>query len=111
MLIPAGQKTCAHIHGVFPYIYILDDPSIEHSETVIATCLDNAINSELGKTNANASARFHHVFKVTRVTGKTFYGYRRNDEVFLKIFFYNPFVIKNAMKLLLVCTVKKTICI
>jgi hypothetical protein len=69
-----GQKTCAHIHGVFPYISILNDPSIADLDKRLACELDRAINEFLGSAaEGRSSARYngqHHVFSVTRVRGR-----------------------------------------
>ncbi|CAL8086496.1 unnamed protein product [Orchesella dallaii] len=101
---PAGQKICANIHGVYPYISVLDDESVDGFEYRIASALDSAINESVNTNKfGNASANFiptQHVFKVIRVVGRSFYGYRSNNEVFLRIFFYNPLILKKAVDLL-----------
>lgn len=63
-----GAKVCAHIHGVFPYIYVpsTDDDNIENFEKYIhqlATSLDKALNISLGGGNRL------HVYQVTLVKG------------------------------------------
>jgi len=63
---------CANIHGVYPYISVLDDDTIEGFEYRIATALDNAINDSVS-ANRNGPANFaptQHVFKVVRVVGR-----------------------------------------
>lgn len=66
----AGTKTCMHVHGVFPYIYIpynggesADDA--DRSAYQIASSLDKAINISLGQTNSSTQ----HIFKVVLVKG------------------------------------------
>lgn len=65
-----GIKTCMHVHGVFPYLYI----PFNGSETIgdadrlsyqLASSLDKAINISLGQTNSSTQ----HVFKVLLVKG------------------------------------------
>jgi len=65
----SGQKTCMHVHGVFPYFYIpydkKDFESLERGILQIAMHLDKAINISLGQGSSNAQ----HVFKVQLVKG------------------------------------------
>jgi hypothetical protein len=63
----AGKKTCLHIHGVFPYMYIPYEGSGAHDRLMyqIASSLDKALNISLGKTNSTVQ----HVFKMTLVSG------------------------------------------
>lgn len=66
---------CANIHGVYPYISILDDESVEGYEYRIATALDNAINDTVKTTNYSKGKQPYknstqHVFNVSRVVGK-----------------------------------------
>ena len=65
---PTGQKTCLHVHQVFPYIYIPVQPE-EAKESVakqFAKCLDCGIQVALGKSLARVQ---HHVHKVEIVKG------------------------------------------
>ncbi|CAG7818999.1 unnamed protein product [Allacma fusca] len=89
-----GQKACAHIHGVFPYLYIKGEGV---SEKDVAQKLDEALN----RTSPHASKRgIKHVVHVSSVKGRSFYGYHKSDELFLKIHFYTPFAVTKASQLL-----------
>ncbi|KAK4881776.1 hypothetical protein RN001_005095 [Aquatica leii] len=93
-----GHKTCLHVHGVFPYLYIPYD-GIEDSSSLmyqIANKLDQAINISLG----HASSTTQHVYKIVLVSGIPFYGYHYREHQFFKIFFYNPLIMKKACSLL-----------
>lgn len=70
-----GQKTCMHLHGVFPYLYVLYDGSqpLDSYLRRFAASLDKAINVA---NNSNAST--HHVFKITLVTGLWVYRFMKN---------------------------------
>lgn len=64
---PDGCKTCMHVHGVLPYLYI---PCPDYSQTEldtfiyqVAISLDKAINLSLGQSSSES----HHVFKVVCV--------------------------------------------
>ncbi|KAJ1531754.1 hypothetical protein ONE63_000417 [Megalurothrips usitatus] len=95
---PKGEKTCVHVHGIFPYICVPYDgsepfPKLAHQ---LAASLDKAINIASGFSTSNSQ----HVYKVVLVSGIPFYGYHRHRHQFLKIYFYKPSVIKQAVSLL-----------
>lgn len=69
-----GTKTCAHVHGVFPYLYVPyagGDATGESDRLAyqLASSLDKAINISLGQANSIA----HHVFKIVLVKAKSVY--------------------------------------
>ncbi|KAH8316357.1 hypothetical protein KR067_005684 [Drosophila pandora] len=96
----SGQKTCMHVHGVFPYFYIpydkKDFESLERGILQMAIHLDKAINISLGQGSSNAQ----HVFKIQLVKGIPFYGYHRVEHQFLKIYMFNPRFVRRAANLL-----------
>jgi len=64
---PVGQKTCLHIHGVFPYIYVpclCPNPDEKYLEQ-FATSIDYALQVSLGAASKAAT----HVFKIVAVKG------------------------------------------
>ena len=83
-IIP-GQKTCLHLHGIFPYLYVVyDGPGVEPSTMnteagtaahgpvgvlgdrylrQFAASIDKALNVALGRSTSNAQ----HVYKVVLV--------------------------------------------
>ncbi|XP_066995085.2 uncharacterized protein PolZ1 [Anabrus simplex] len=93
-----GQKTCLHIHGVFPYIYVPFDGSVDHNRFMyqLASSIDKAINISLGQASATAQ----HVYKICLVSGMPFYGFHTKKHQFFKIYFYNPLMVKKAAELL-----------
>ncbi|XP_034999481.1 DNA polymerase zeta catalytic subunit isoform X2 [Hippoglossus stenolepis] len=96
---PAGQKTCLHIHGVFPYIYVPYDGYGQQSERYlrqVAFSIDRAINVAMG----NPSSSIQHVFKVVLVSGMPFYGYHAKEKHFMKIYLFNPQMVKRVCELL-----------
>ncbi|XP_033310586.1 DNA polymerase zeta catalytic subunit isoform X2 [Bombus bifarius] len=95
---PSGTKTCLHIHGVFPYMYIpctIND-NVNSYMYKLAAAIDSAINVSLGSAISNTQ----HVYKIQQVSGIPFYGYHEKEHLFLKIYFYNPAMIKRAADLL-----------
>ncbi|KAG1708451.1 DNA polymerase zeta catalytic subunit [Nymphon striatum] len=96
---PRGQKTCLHIHGVFPYIlvdYNGQEDDAEKFSRMLAISIDKAINIALGSANSSTQ----HVFKITVVSGVPFYGYHNKEQIFFRIYFYNPNIIRKALELL-----------
>ncbi|KAM3861188.1 LOW QUALITY PROTEIN: DNA polymerase zeta catalytic subunit [Diretmus argenteus] len=96
---PAGQKTCLHLHGVFPYIYVPYDGCGQQPERYlrqVAFSIDRALNVAMG----NPASSTQHVFKVALVSGMPFYGYHAKEKQFMKIYLYNPQLIKRVCELL-----------
>ncbi|KAM9496921.1 DNA polymerase zeta catalytic subunit isoform 1-T1 [Clarias gariepinus] len=96
---PAGQKTCLHVHGVFPYVYVPYDGFGQEPERYlrqVAFSIDRALNVSMG----NPSSHTQHVFKVTLVSGMPFYGFHPQEKPFMKIYLYNPQMVKRVCELL-----------
>nr|XP_020660991.1 DNA polymerase zeta catalytic subunit [Pogona vitticeps] len=96
---PAGQKTCLHLHGIFPYLYVPYDGCghlPEHYLRQLAFSIDRALNVALG----NPASSVQHVFKVSLVYGIPFYGYHEKERQFMKIYLYNPAMMKRVCELL-----------
>ncbi|XP_062954509.1 DNA polymerase zeta catalytic subunit isoform X2 [Cynocephalus volans] len=96
---PAGQKTCLHLHGIFPYLYVPYDGYGQQPESYLsqmAFSIDRALNVALG----NPSSTAQHVFKVSLVSGMPFYGYHEKERLFMKIYLYNPAMVKRICELL-----------
>ena len=93
----SGQKACLHLHGVFPYFYIPlpNDPG-DNFCNVLATSLERALNLSMGESNSKDP----QVFKVQIVSGVPYYGYHPRSHQFLKIYLYNPMMVKKAADLL-----------
>ncbi|KAB5517040.1 hypothetical protein PHYPO_G00184900 [Pangasianodon hypophthalmus] len=90
---PAGQKTCLHVHGVFPYIYVPYDGFGQEPERYlrqVAFSIDRAVNVSMG----NPSSHTQHVFK------GWFYGFHPQEKPFMKIYLYNPQMVKRVCELL-----------
>uniref|UniRef100_A0A8C7GH59 DNA polymerase zeta catalytic subunit n=1 Tax=Oncorhynchus kisutch TaxID=8019 RepID=A0A8C7GH59_ONCKI len=96
---PAGQKTCLHLHGIFPYLYVPYDGYGQQAESYlrqVAFSIDRALNVSMG----NPSSNTQHVFKVALVSGMPFYGYHAMERKFMKIYLYNPQMVKRVCELL-----------
>nr|CAD7400920.1 unnamed protein product [Timema cristinae] len=93
-----GRKVCLHIHGVFPYIYIPYDGAEPYERLVyqVASALDKALNISQGSATSNTQ----HVYKIILVSGIPFYGYHAREHQFLKIYLYNPLMVKKTAELL-----------
>uniref|UniRef100_A0A4W5MVD9 DNA polymerase zeta catalytic subunit n=1 Tax=Hucho hucho TaxID=62062 RepID=A0A4W5MVD9_9TELE len=96
---PIGQKTCLHLHGIFPYLYVPYDGYGQQAELYlrqVAFSIDRALNVSMG----NPSSNTQHVFKVALVSGMPFYGYHAKEKTFMKIYLYNPQMVKRVCELL-----------
>ncbi|XP_023286279.1 DNA polymerase zeta catalytic subunit isoform X1 [Seriola lalandi dorsalis] len=96
---PAGQKTCLHLHGVFPYIYVPYDGHGQQPERYlrqVAFSIDRALNVAMG----NPASSTQHIFKVVLVSGMPFYGYHNKEKHFMKIYLFNPQMVKRVCELL-----------
>ncbi|XP_072356139.1 DNA polymerase zeta catalytic subunit [Scyliorhinus torazame] len=96
---PAGQKTCLHLHGSFPYLYVPYDGYGQRPERhlrQLAFSIDRALNVSLG----NPSSGVQHVFRVSLVSGMPFYGFHEKEKQFMKIYLYNPLMVKRVCELL-----------
>ncbi|XP_072912026.1 DNA polymerase zeta catalytic subunit isoform X3 [Hemitrygon akajei] len=96
---PAGQKTCLHLHGTFPYFYVPYDGCGQQPERhlrQLAFSIDRALNVSLG----NPSSVVQHVFRVSLVSGMPFYGFHEKEMQFMKIYLYNPLMVKRVCELL-----------
>uniref|UniRef100_A0A8C7F9A8 DNA polymerase zeta catalytic subunit n=1 Tax=Oncorhynchus kisutch TaxID=8019 RepID=A0A8C7F9A8_ONCKI len=96
---PIGQKTCLHLHGIFPYLYVPYDGYGQQAESYlrqVAFSIDRALNVSMG----NPSSNTQHVFKVALVSGMPFYGYHAKEKTFMKIYLYNPQMVRRVCELL-----------
>ncbi|ERN16936.1 hypothetical protein AMTR_s00057p00185570 [Amborella trichopoda] len=99
----AGQKTCLHVHQVFPYLYIPydDDLSQAPQEGLAYTrLLASAIEKAL-KFGGSVGSKRQHVHSCSLVRAKRFYGHYSSEELFIKIYLYYPHEVARVASLLL----------
>ena len=103
-----GQKTCLHIHGILPYMFVPKPEEADDSFPYkLAASLDKALNISMlaGLNNEESDSKRtknpqEHVFKIIEVRARPFYGYHPREHSFYKIFFYNPWLVKRAADIL-----------
>lgn len=66
LVVFQGKKMCMHVHGVFPYLYVLveDEPDDSYL-TRLAQAIDKGINISLGRP----TSYMQHVFNINVVHG------------------------------------------
>lgn len=66
-VLHSGIKTCLHIHGVFPYMYVpcTVEKNVDSYIYKLAAAMDSAINVSLGSATSNTQ----HVYNIQRVSG------------------------------------------
>ena len=120
---PAGQKCCLHVHGVFPYLWILLDEEaaaekglrkseylkgdrndyLDSLKSEIDTALRDASQASRQSTGKE-SYRGQHWPRVHRLTiheAKTLYGYSPGSHYFVKIELFDPNDVAKVATLLL----------
>ncbi|KAL0276324.1 UNVERIFIED_CONTAM: hypothetical protein PYX00_003917 [Menopon gallinae] len=92
-----GIKTCVHIHGVYPYLYVPyrggDNPDRD------ALLLGAALDQALAANSTAKNPKF--IYKVILTSGIPLYGYHSKPRQFFKVFFFNPHHLRKAIHLLL----------
>lgn len=118
---PGGQHMCVHLHGCFPYLYVKVDAS--HVDEINAM-----VHEKMSTQYASAEERYVHIFKtaldtalcmqhssdrprkqkgllekvvdVQLVKGFPFYGYHKNECLWMKVYMYDPADVKRCANLL-----------
>ncbi|OTA08409.1 hypothetical protein A9Z42_0000970 [Trichoderma parareesei] len=98
-----GQKVCAHVHGVFPYLYVEYDGDLNQDAVGafiyrLHLSIDHALAISYRRDQDGDKAKF--VARITLVKGVPFYGYTVGYKPFLKIYMFNPLVMTRLADLL-----------
>ncbi|CAD6888345.1 unnamed protein product [Tilletia caries] len=91
---PAGQRVCAHIHGIFPYLYVAYNGSLDPKAVLgYIDRLGKLLNNALAVTQSLKRQDMPYycgIAAINLVKGVPFYGYHVGWSYFLKISFINP---------------------
>ncbi|KAI8089385.1 putative DNA polymerase zeta catalytic subunit [Halteromyces radiatus] len=89
---PGGQKTCVHIHQIYPYLYVpypldnVDQQQLQQNIYQFGVSLNKAIRLSYDRHGSNDQ----HIAAIVLVKGIPFYGYHVQYSTFLKIYYTNP---------------------
>jgi len=100
----SGQKTCAHIHQIYPYIYIPYEGSINSKEVTafsyqLGTSLNRAVTLALNK-NIHDPQCNQYILSILLTKGIPFYGFHAKFKYFLKIYILIPEVTSKIVEIL-----------
>ena len=97
----SGAKACLHVHGVYPYFCFPFEAEKHIDKNSFFRKLTHEIDHKTASGAGSSSSRVHaQVHSIEEIKGTNFYGYHANEELFLKLNFYNPFVVQKASDLL-----------
>ncbi|GAM22637.1 hypothetical protein SAMD00019534_058120 [Acytostelium subglobosum LB1] len=86
---PAGQKTCLHIHNLFPYFFVEYSDQLSLQLEQVNTYIRKLVAS-INQAMGQSFSSHQHIFNARMVKGKPFYGYYPQDKMFIKLILYNP---------------------
>ncbi|GAA5899314.1 DNA-directed DNA polymerase [Sporobolomyces salmoneus] len=89
-----GQRVCAHVHGVFPYVYVeykgkLDPDSVNDYIRKFGASLNSAMALSLPTKHKQGQSPQYVAF-IVLCKGVPFYGYHVGYRPFLKIYMVHP---------------------
>jgi hypothetical protein len=122
---PRGQKTCAHVHNAFPYLFVSVPTSVTWSSALVnnpqasnvylrqlqvsidrAMALSKQQQNSAQQPGATTSApraplmSESVIYSALLVRGKQFYGFTPHEHLFIKLFLYNPMELNRLVLLL-----------
>lgn len=91
---PTGQKVCAHIHGMFPYLYFqyvgsLHEADVKSYIQRIRVAINHALAISF-RTSGQGRSSKTFVAHISLVKGVPFYGFHVGYRYFLKVYLFNP---------------------
>ncbi|KAK9370899.1 hypothetical protein V1509DRAFT_656586 [Lipomyces kononenkoae] len=89
----SGQKVCAHIHGIYPYLFIeyqgsLDKQRVDEYIQELYMSINNALRASF--QNNGGEARNTFVANIVLCKGVPFYGFHIGWKYFLKVYMLSP---------------------
>ena len=94
-----GQKTCIHMHDIYPYFYLKyegEQTGIQNFIHQLKSSIDRAVSLSF---NSNSKPTTY-VKDIILVKGIPFYGFHSGYAKFLKVYIYNPSLMSRIVGLL-----------
>jgi DNA polymerase zeta len=101
-----GKKVCMHVHQCMPYLMVnMPNDILKEHEIQFVQNLCGAIEATMERQRMNQNAKFNwkqqYIHEARIVKGTPFYGYCPNEQLYIKIYIYNPHHVSKVAAIML----------
>ncbi|CAI2731232.1 unnamed protein product [Schistosoma spindalis] len=95
-----GQKICANVHGVLPYIFV-ELPNVESNIHEFVQSFVLSLEKSIRAKFSTLNVRDVIVFDASVVSGFSIYGYHESKKPFIKLYLVDPSLVSVCSEILL----------